>query len=161
MKYLLTLSLLFSTGIAVAQEDEIFTNGGFFESGESSIGGSSTLDSCRSRNSENFACGECETPLQDDFTNLLSQLTGQPKGARWSDGFNGEAPIASKFPDGSPVTLEATLARIKDMMKSNNPEGGNGLNYMVIGESESLQDTSIRDGKMYPRIAIKSPNSEL
>ena len=155
MKYLLILSLFFSIGNADAQDEDFFSDGG------SSIGGSSTLDSCRARNSANFACGECETPLQDDFTNLLSQLTGQPKGARWSDGFNGEAPIASKFPDGSPVTLEGTLARIKDMMKSNNAEGGNGLNYMVIGESESLQDTSIRDGKMYPRIAIKSPNSEL
>jgi hypothetical protein len=152
MNYLVTLSLLLSLGSAFAQSD-------FF--GGSSIGGSSTLDSCRSRNAENFACGECETPLQDDFTELLGQLTGQPAGARWSDGFNGEAPIGTNFPDGTPITLEATLSRIKDMMKSNNPEGGNGLNYMVIGQSESLQDTSIRDGKMYPRIAIKSPNSEL
>ncbi len=153
MKYLVSLSLLLSLGSAFAQDD-------FF--GGSSIGGSSTLDSCRSRNSEDFACGECETPLQDDFTELLGQLTGQPAGARWSEGFNSaEVPIASKFPDGTPVTLEATLSRIKDMMKSNNPEGGNGLNYMVIGQSESLQDTSIRGGKMYPRIAIKSPNSEL
>lgn len=151
MKSLLAFSLFVLAGTAHAQFD-------FFDQPSN---GASTLDTCRSRNSANFACGECETPLQDDFTNLLSQLTGQPEGARWSDGFNNESPIRSQFADGSPITLESTLSRIKDMMKGNNAEGGNGLNYMVIGQSESLQDTSIRDGKMYPRIAIKSPNSEL
>ncbi len=151
MKWFLLLPLLF-IDTALAQS--------FFDD-EPAMNTSSTLDSCRDRNSANFACGECETPLQDDFTDLLSQITGQPAGDRWSDGFNNESPMRTQFPDGSPVNLENTLSRIKDMMKSNNPEGGNGLNYMVIGQSESLQDTTMRDGKMYPRIAIKSPNSEL
>lgn len=152
MKSLFALTVLAFAGTAFAQSS-------FFD--EPALSTSSTLDACRSRNSANFACGECETPLQDDFTELLSQITGQPAGARWSDGFNNESPMRTQFPDGSPINVENTLSRIKDMMKSNNTEGGNGLNYMVIGQSESLQDTSIRDGKMYPRIAIKSPNSEL
>ena len=118
--------------------------------------GSSSLNrNCRPEGS-NLACGECEQPLQNQFNDLIADITGQPnKGDHWSDSFGGKASIRPG------VTLESTLARIKDMMKSNNPAGGNGLNFIVIGESESLQPTTVRDGKMYPRIALKSPNSEL
>lgn len=119
------------------------------------IGSSSLNRNCRPRGS-NFACGECEQGLQNQFNDLIADITGQPRsGDHWSDSFGGKASIRPG------VTLESTLARIKDMMKSNNPAGGNGLNFIVIGESESLQPTTVRDGKMYPRIALKSPNSEL
>ena len=47
------------------------------------------------------------------------------------------------------------------MFKKHNPSGANKLNYLVIGESESLQASSMKDGKMNPRIMLKSPNSEL
>lgn len=125
-----------------------------FES--SSDNGSSSLNrNCRPEGS-NLACGECEQGLQNQFNDLIADITGQSNsGEHWSDTFGGKASIKPG------VTLESTLARIKDMMKSNNPAGGNGLNFIVIGESESLQPTTVRDGKMYPRIALKSPNSEL
>jgi hypothetical protein len=122
---------------------------------EGESGSSSLNRNCRPEGS-NLACGECEQPLQNQFNDLIADITGQPKtGDHWSDSFGGKASIRPG------VTLESTLARIKDMMKSNNPAGGNGLNFIVIGESESLQPTTVRDGKMYPRIALKSPNSEL
>lgn len=128
------------------------------QSSESSAGfqGDSSLNrNCRPQGS-NLACGECEQPLQNQFNDLIADITGQPnQGDHWSDSFGGKASIRPG------VTLESTLARIKEMMKSNNPAGGNGLNFIVIGESESLQPTTVRDGKMYPRIALKSPNSEL
>ena len=123
--------------------------------GSQEFGSSSLNRNCRPQGS-NLACGECEQNLQNQFNDLIADITGQPKsGDHWSDSFGGKASIRPG------VTLESTLARIKDMMKSNNPAGGNGLNFIVIGESESLQPTTVRDGKMYPRIALKSPNSEL
>jgi hypothetical protein len=119
------------------------------------LSGSSSLNTnCKPNN--DFACGECETKLQDDFNSLIADITGNPSnGNHWSEDFKGNATIKPG------VTLEDTLAKIKKMMKDQNPDGDNGLNYIVIGESESLQPSAVRDGKMYPRIALKSPSSEL
>lgn len=100
---------------------------------------------------EGYACGECDTGIQDQFTSLLNEITGGAPNQPGSWEVGGERSIRPG------VTLESTLARIKSLMTAN----GGGLNYMVIGESESLQGTDVRNGKMYPRIAIKSPNSEL
>lgn len=104
-----------------------------------------------------FSCGECDTTLQNDFNALLADITGSAPGTdgHWGGDFNDKKAIKPG------VTLESTLARIKEMMKGNNPNGDGGLNMIVIGNSESLQPSAVRDGKMYPRVALKSPNSEL
>ncbi len=151
---LLTLISLRSQEVLAQDAPELSPEQIKFDESEDS--GSSSLNAnCRPDGSK-LACGECEQGLQNQFNDLIADITGQPKaGDHWSDSFGGKASIKPG------VTLESTLARIKDMMKSNNPAGGNGLNFIVIGESESLQPTTVRDGKMYPRIALKSPNSEL
>ncbi len=105
---------------------------------------------------QNFACGECETNLQSQFNDLVADITGAPAdGDHWGGALHGKRSIRPG------VTLEGTLAKIRDLLKSNNQDGDGGLNFIVIGESESLQPSAVRDGKMYPRVALKSPNSEL
>jgi len=124
-----------------------------------------SLDACRPAVARTqFACGECETGLQNDFNGILAELTGAPASAngRWDGSFSDIKSMRDNWPDGQPVSVETTLARIRASFLANTPgPEPKRLNYMIIGESESLQPSSITGGRMNPRIAIKSPNSEL
>ncbi len=129
-------------------------------------GQNGSLDACRQGANANFACGECETPLQNDFNEILGQITGAQPNAdgRWSGDFTNERSLLDNWPDnGQPINVETTLARIRQSFLENAPGDQNPprLNYMIIGESESLQPSGMGNGQVYPRIAIKSPNSEL
>jgi hypothetical protein len=129
-------------------------------------GRNGSLEACRQGATANFACGECETPLQDDFNSLLATITGSPTDAdgRWSGDFTNQRRLLDNWPGTQqPITVESTLERIRAMMLENAPGDQNPprLNYMIIGESESLQPSGMGNGQIYPRIAIKSPNSEL
>ena len=64
----------------------------------------------------NFACGECETELQDDFNSLIADITGAGKG---TDGhWGGDLTKKRSIREG--VTLEDTLSKIKAMLKKSN-----------------------------------------
>lgn len=127
------------------------------EEEDTDLGGANSLNVNCMPKEGNFACGECETELQDDFNSLIADITGAGKG---TDGhWGGDLTKKRSIREG--VTLEDTLAKIKAMLKKSNKGGGEGLNFIVIGESESLQPSAVRNGKMYPRVALKSPNSEL
>ncbi len=121
------------------------------------LAGANSLNTNCMPRERNFACGECETDLQNEFNSLIADITG---GAQKGDGHWG-GDLNSKRSIREGVTLEDTLEKIKTMLKKNNKDGEEGLNFIVIGESESLQPSAVRDGKMYPRVALKSPNSEL
>ncbi len=107
-----------------------------------------------------YSCGECETNLQDDFNKLLSSLLEEelPNASHWSDL---DRDNKSNLKLKSNVKQEEVLQSIIDLLKKHNPEGKNRLNFVAIGESESLQATSIVDGKINPRIMLKSPSSEI
>ena len=138
----------FSGGISQSNEPE---------EGDIDLAGANSLNVNCMPKEGNFACGECETELQDDFNSLIADITGAGKG---TDGhWGGDLTKKRSIREG--VTLEDTLSKIKAMLKKSNKGGGEGLNFIVIGESESLQPSAVRDGKMYPRVALKSPNSEL
>lgn len=121
---------------------------------------SSTLNEMCSQ--DGFACGACEEPLQSGLNDILNDLTDQDlsNASHWGD-------LKDALPEeGSNITFkqpmpkyEDVLQNITNLMRENTP-GGN-LNFVVIGESESLQQTSVTDGQMNPRIMLKSPNSEL
>lgn len=120
----------------------------------------STLDSACKQTG--FSCGECETDLQNDLNSLLGKITGGAfkQGDHWGTGKE-KNPDASNIPMANGVTLDNTLQDIIGLFKKHNPVGDNKLNFVVIGESESAQGTSVKNGKMNPRIMLKSPNSEL
>ena len=126
-----------------------------------SLGQSSSLaTSCKV---DGYQCGTCEEKLQNDLNTFLNEITQDDlsKTAHWGslkDDLGNHSDLKFKEPKISP---NEALKKIIDIMKENNPEGDNQLNYIVIGESESLQQTSIKNGKMNPRIMLKSPNSEL
>ncbi len=129
----------------------------FFISSVSAQDSSSSLNSkCKK---DGFNCGECETDLQNDFNKLLEEFSGQKisTDSHWSD-FKVKD---ESFINWKPPSVEESLEKIITLFKKHNPGGNGKLNFVVIGESESLHETTIRDGKMYPRIMIKSPNSEL
>lgn len=109
-----------------------------------------------------YSCGECESDLQNDLNKVLSKITGGgfKEGEHWGNSKE-MAANASNIPMAKEATLEGTLQEIISLYKKHNPVGDNKLNFVVIGESESAQGTSVKDGKMYPRIMLKSPNSEL
>lgn len=104
------------------------------------------------------ACGECETELQEGFNDIMlglvdpQSITGNAEDDHWAElGIGEDAAIKPG------ATLEDTIAQISDLFRRTNTEAPGKLNYVVIGESESIQQT--RPG--FPRIAFKSPNSEL
>lgn len=111
---------------------------------------------------EGYACGECETGLQNDMNSFMNKITngGFTNGDHWGDGRE-KSKNANNISMAPGVTLDGALKEIMDIFKKNNPVGDNKLNFVVIGESESLQASSVKDGKIYPRIMLKSPNSEL
>lgn len=121
---------------------------------------SSTLGSKCSK--PGFSCGECETGLQDDLNKLMGKMTN---GGFKGDEHWGSGKEKSKDPGNISMapgtTLDGTLQEIITMFKKHNPGGDNKLNFVVIGESESLQGSSVKNGKIYPRVMLKSPNSEL
>lgn len=87
---------------------------------------------------EGFACGSCEEPLQSGFNDILNGITEQDLSSDHWGNLKDEiedkgANIQFKNPMPS---YESVLEDIVDLMRSNTP-GGN-LNYVVIGESESL-----------------------
>jgi hypothetical protein len=92
----------------------------------------------------------------------LNRLTGNRLGptTHWGD-VKDRNPNPANIPFAGPPNFNQTLGEIIALMKKNNPDGGNKLNFVVIGESESLQGTSVRNGQLNPRIVLKSPNSEL
>jgi hypothetical protein len=145
MKKLIILSLLISTTTYAQFEGD---------SSSSSLG-----TSCKQ---QGYACGECETGLQNDMNSFMNKITGGgfTNGDHWGDGKE-KSKNSSNISMAPGVTLDGALKEIMDIFKKNNPAGDNKLNFVVIGESESLQASSVRDGKMYPRIMMKSPNSEL
>lgn len=102
-----------------------------------------------------FACGECETALQDEINDLLNDITDG--GLSNTEGHWGSATSKPGARVKNGVTLEQTLERITEIMKKNNPQGDNKLNWMMIGKSGSLQQTTPGN----PRIALKSPDGEL
>lgn len=145
-KKLLILSVLITTQ-AFAQFDD-------FDSSSSSLN-----SACKQ---QGYACGECETGLQNDMNAFMNKITngGFTQKEHWGDGKE-SSKNSSNISMAPGVTLDGALKDIIEMFKKNNPVGDNKLNFVVIGESESLQATSVKDGKMYPRIMLKSPNSEL
>ncbi len=145
MKKLIILSLLIST-TTYAQFDG--------DNSSSSLG-----SSCKQ---QGYACGECDTGLQNAMNSFMNKITGGgfTNGDHWGDGKE-KSKNSSNISMAPGVTLDGALKEIMDIFKKNNPAGDNKLNFVVIGESESLQASSVRDGKMYPRIMMKSPNSEL
>lgn len=142
MKNLFFLSLLLSIPLAQAQD------------GSSSLG-----SKCKQ---PQFSCGECETGLQDDLNKLMGKMTngGFTQGDHWGSGKE-KSKDPGNISMAAGVTLDETLQEIITMFKKHNPGGDNKLNFVVIGESESLQGSSVKNGKMYPRVMLKSPNSEL
>lgn len=120
----------------------------------------SSLDTACKQNG--FSCGECETSLQNDLNTLMGNITNGKfkQGDHWGDGKE-KTPNSSHINMKPGVSLDGTLKEIISLFKKHNPVGDNKLNFVVIGESESLQGTTIKNGKIYPRIMLKSPNSEL
>ena len=119
----------------------------------------SNINYCEEK--EDYACDTCEEGLQNKFNSFLDEITQQDlaQSIHWgnlkddlpNDGEN----ITFKNPR---IQFDQALQRIIDIMKESN----NGkLNYVVIGESESLQQTSIKKTGINPRIMLKSANSEL
>lgn len=97
-----------------------------------------------------FACGECETQLQEDFNKLFDSILEKPIGAkRWSEA-NGTFTVKDD------ANIDDFIKKSLDLMKKNNPKGDNKLNMIVIGNSESLHGTTPGN----PRVAIKSPDGE-
>lgn len=145
-KNLLILSVLITTQ-TFAQFDD-------FDSSSSSLN-----SACKK---QGYACGECEGGIQDDMNAFMSKITngGFTQKEHWGDGKE-TSKNSSNISMAPGVTLDSALKDIMDIFKKNNPAGDNKLNFVVIGESESLQASSVKDGKMYPRIMLKSPNSEL
>ncbi len=146
MRNLLFLTLILSIHLAQAQED--------MDGSSSSLG-----SKCKQ---PQFSCGECETGLQDDLNQLMSRMTngGFKQGDHWGTGKEtSQDPGHISMAPG--VTLDGTLQEIISLFKKHNPGGDNKLNFVVIGESESLQGSSVKNGKIYPRVMLKSPNSEL
>ncbi|MBY0553561.1 hypothetical protein K2P97_03475 [bacterium] len=94
-----------------------------------------------------FACGECETKLQDDFNKLMGgYLEGFKPEERWSDKND-----VMKIP--ADKKIEDFIAEATALMKKNN----NGkVNMMLIGNSESLHETTPGN----PRVTLKSPDGE-
>ncbi len=107
---------------------------------------------------KDFACGECESELQTGLNEIINEITTAKLNTnnKWAESNNSEN-ISMK----PGVTLDDTLSKIIKLMKDNNELGENKLNFVVIGESESLQGSSVENGKIYPRIMLKSPSSEL
>jgi hypothetical protein len=121
---------------------------------------SSTLNENCSQ--EGFACGACENDMQGDFNKIIDNLVEQDltQSEHWGDLKDDIENEASNLTFKNPMPkYEDVLDDIVSLMRNNTP--GGKLNYVVIGESESLQQTSVKDGKMNPRIMLKSPNSEL
>jgi hypothetical protein len=152
MRIFIISTLLFSFNLR-AQDFSDFSFSSF------SSGSDSTLDTCRK---PGHSCGECESDLQDDLNKLMNRLSGGKfaSGGHWGDGKEANT-NPSNIPMAANMTLDNTLKEIIELMKKHNPAGDNKLNFVVIGESESLQATSVKNGKIYPRIMLKSPNSEL
>lgn len=109
-----------------------------------------------------YSCGECESNLQNDMNSLLSDITGGAlkQKEHWGDSKE-STPNSGNISMKPGTTLEGTLKNIIDLMKKNNTGGDGTLNFVTIAESESLQGSSVRNGKVYPRVMLKSPNSEL
>lgn len=100
-----------------------------------------------------FACGECESNLQNQFNNLVNGTLANPpanNSARWSDQVTGDG---LRMKPGQSVS--DFMKQVTELFRSQSPNGQ--LNQIIIGESQSLHGTS----PGFPRIAIKSPNSEL
>ncbi len=97
-----------------------------------------------------FACGECETGLQNDFNQLLNSLLEKPlDSTRWST----DSGVYKTKPD---IKADQFIKQALDVMRKNNPKGDGRLNMIVIGQSESLHETTPNN----PRVAIKSPDGE-
>ncbi len=151
--------LALSSGAFAQEEESPF--GAFMDNGQAVS--SSTLDQRCSQ--PGFACGECESTLQNGFNDILRGITTNfPRTQNWG----GDQGIEDRFTRGpenvrmrSSATLDGTLSQIMDLFRAQNPGGDNRLNFVVIGQSESLQATSTRGGVLNPRIMLKSPNSEL
>ena len=109
-----------------------------------------------------YSCGECETDLQDDLNKLLKKVTngGFTQKDHWGDSKE-TSKNSNNIAMAPNVSQDETLQEIVNLFKKHNPDGENKLNFVVIGESESLQGSTIKNGKIYPRIMLKSPNSEL
>lgn len=110
---------------------------------------------------DGFACGACEEPLQTGLNDILNSLTEQDLSSdHWGNLKDEIEDQGSNIQFKQPMPkYEDVLKNITDLMRENTP-GGN-LNFVVIGESESLQKTSVTNGQMNPRVMLKSPNSEL
>lgn len=110
--------------------------------------GTSTLNyNCKQ---PEFACGECETNLQNDFNQLLNSLLEKPlDSTRWSS----DTGVYKTKPD---IKADEFIQRALEVMRKNNPKGAGRLNMIVIGNSESLHETTPDN----PRVAIKSPDGE-
>jgi len=99
------------------------------------------------------ACGSCEKKLQNDIDGLINSVSSS------NNGTNRDSKVQLK----PGTTLESFLAQAIDVMKKNNIDAQTGqlikpneVNMLVIGNSQSVQST--KPG--FPRIAIRSPNSE-
>ncbi|MBD66541.1 MAG: hypothetical protein CME62_15120 [Halobacteriovoraceae bacterium] len=108
---------------------------------------------------EGYPCGACEEGLQNDFNQYLDSLTENDLSAEhWGDLRDTLPEEGSQIQWKSPAPkYNDVLGDIMGMMRNHND---GKLNWLVIGESESLQETSVGPNGMNPRIMLKSPNSE-
>lgn len=126
------------------------------------------VNTCRLNNWEKQAgydCGECENELQNGLNDIIDGITeadlSQVDRFHWGDILDSDKVDPEKLTMKPDANFEDTLDNILNLMREQNTAGGGALNWVMIGESESLHETTVKDGKMNPRIAVKSPNSEL
>lgn len=103
-------------------------------------------------------CNTYEDNLQVAFNQLLKKHfeLKLDESLHWSVQIQGKEIKAS-----SEVHLEVVLEDMLELLKRFNPEGEHKLNYIMVGKSRSLQGTRINEDGMFPRIILKSLNSEL
>ncbi len=100
-----------------------------------------------------YACGQCEDTLQSDFTGLLNNFLQQPEKTRhWS-----QAHTRDRLKVKAGTSPEDFISQAASLMRKHNKIGDGRLNFITVGESQSLHETSPGN----PRILMKSPNGEL
>jgi hypothetical protein len=157
MKRFIFVGLLFCASFAHAGGDVFSANGAFSGGGgffETDSFTQSVFEKNCGRKGEGYACPQCEDQLNQQFTELMNKYTQTPvnSGSRWADG---EQKDGIRLKPGT--TAEDFIADTIKLMRKANPLGGGKVNFIPIGRSESLHDTSVGN----PRILLKSPDSEL
>lgn len=101
-----------------------------------------------------YACGQCEEALQDKVSSLIASVVDNPGGSsrRWT-----ERPPADQLNIKPGTTADDFLSKLLGTMRDENAAGGGRLTIIPMGQSQSANDIS----PGFPRVLVKSPNSEL